>query len=178
MNHKNRVRAIYATTAIFAIALASGFTLAAVLTSTTVNQHANYYQGGNAGANGYTGATLQVSSTPVSTTVCTTGTLTGSTPGGTTVMILSSTSGGTACTAGNFAEEYILTFSASISTQTNSITITTQVGAGAVQTNTEAVTLGAGGPPASFTQTVDVFVDYGGVSPPAGGITVLDAVVQ
>jgi hypothetical protein len=177
MNHKNRVRAIYATTAIFAIALASGFTLAAVLTSTTVSQHANYYSGNNVGANGYTGATLQVSSTPTSTTVCTSGTVTGNTNGGTSTLILSSTSGGTTCTAGNFAEEYVLSFSATITTQTNSITITTQVGAGAVQTNTESVTLGTGVSTA-FTQTVDVFVDYGSVSPPAGGITVLDLVVQ
>ena len=27
-------------------------------------------------------------------------------------------------------------------------------------------------------RTVEVFIDYGGVSPPAGGITVLDLVVQ
>ncbi len=177
MNHKNRVRAIYATTAIFAIALASGFTLAAVLTSTTVNQHANYYQGGNAGANGYSTPTLQISSTPVSTTTCTSGTLTGAVSGQTITMILSSTSGGTVCTAGNFAEESILSFSATITTQPNSITITTQVGAAAVQTNTEDVTLGTGSSSA-FTQTVDVFVDYGAITPPAGGITVLDMVVQ
>jgi hypothetical protein len=177
MNHKNRVRTIYTTTAIVAIALASGFTLAAVLTSTTVTQHANYYQGGNSGATGYTSATLQVSTTPASTTVCTSGTLTGTTSAGTVVVILSSTTGGTTCTAGDFAEEYVLTFSATITTQTNSLTITSQVGAGTVETNTEDVALGTGSSSA-FTQTVDVYVDYGTVSPPAGGITVLDLVVQ
>jgi hypothetical protein len=177
MNHKNRVRAIYATTVIFAIALASGFTLATVLTSTTVNQHANYYQGGNAGANGYTTPTLQISSTPVSTTTCTSGTLIANSNGGTTIMILSSTTGSATCTAGDFAEEYILPFSATITNQPNSITITTQVGAGAVQTNTEGLTLGTGSSTA-FTQTVEVFIDYGAISPPAGGITILDLVVQ
>jgi hypothetical protein len=177
MNQKNRVRAIYTTTAIVAIALATGFTLAAVLTSTAVTQHANYYQGGNSGANGYSTATLQVASTPTATTVCTSGTLTGATSAGTVVVIFSSTSGGTVCTAGDFAEEYVLTFSATIVTQTNSLTITSQVGSGTVQSNTEDITLGTG-TSSAFTQTVDVFVDYGTVSPPAGGITVLDLVVQ
>ncbi len=92
-------------------------------------------------------------------------------------MILSSTTGATSCTAGNFAEEFVVAFSATITTQTNSITITTQVGAGAVQTNTESVTLGTGSSGA-FTQTVDVFVDYGAINPPASGVTVLDLVIQ
>jgi hypothetical protein len=177
MNHKNRVRAIYTTTAIIAIALASGFTLAAVFSTTTVNQHANYYQGANVGANGYTSAALEVSTTPATTTVCTSGVIDGVTSAGTTVVILSSTTGGTACTAGNFAEEYVLTFSATITTQTNTLTITSQVTAGTVQTNSEQVTLGTGSSGA-FTQNVDVYIDYGTVSPPAAGISVLDLVVQ
>ncbi|MCI4365103.1 MAG: hypothetical protein L3K10_03455 [Thermoplasmata archaeon] len=177
MNNKNRVRAIYTSTAIVAIALASGFALAAVLTSTTVNQSANYYQGGNTGANGYGAATLVVATTPAATSVCTSGTLTGASNAGTVTMIVSSTSGGTVCTTGDFAEEYSFAFSATISSQTNSITVTSQVGAGAVQTNTEAVHLGTG-VSVAFTQTVDVFVDYGAVNPPATGVAVLDVVVQ
>ncbi|MCI4328835.1 MAG: hypothetical protein L3K01_01710 [Thermoplasmata archaeon] len=177
MRENQRVRTIYLVTTLVALGLAGGFALAAVLTTTTVNQSANAYQGGNSGANGYTTATLSVSTVPAAISVCTSGTKTGATSAGTVTLVLSSTSGGTVCTTGDFAEEYAFSFSATITTQTNTITITTQVGAGTVATNSEAVTLGTGSSGA-FTQTVDVFVDYGSVSPPGGGVTVLDAVIQ
>jgi hypothetical protein len=176
MATKNRVRLIYAATAIALLAMAGGMVLATVLTTTTVNQNASFYQGGNNGANGFSTPTLSVASTPTGTTTCSTGT-TGTTNGGTVNLVLSSTTGGTTCTAGNFAEEFSFAFSATITTQINSFTITTQVGAGAVQTNTASVSLGTG-TSGAYTQTIDVFVDYGSILPPAGGITVLNAVVQ
>jgi hypothetical protein len=172
-----RIRTIYLATTVLALALAGGFALAAVLTSTTVNQSANYYEGGNTGANGYSSATLSVSTVPAAIAACTSGTKTGSTSAGTVTLVLSSTSGGTVCTTGDFAEEFAFSFSATITTQTNAVTVTTQVGASAVQTNTESVTLGTG-TSGAFTQTIDVYVDYGAVSPPVGGVTILDAVVQ
>jgi hypothetical protein len=171
-------RTIYLGTVLTLLGVTAGMAIASsVLSSTTVNQGANFYQGGNNGANGYSTATLAVSTTPAATSVCTTGTKTGATSAGTVTLILSSTTGGTGCTAGNFAEEFSLSFSATIVTQTNTLSVTTQVGAGTVQTNSEAVTLGTGSSSA-FTQTVNVYVDYGSVNPPAGGITVLDLVVQ
>jgi len=176
MARKDRVRLIYAATAIAVLSMAGGMVLAAVLSSTPVNQNASFYQGGNNGANGYSTPTLTVTSTPALTTVCTSGTIVAGTNGGTSTMILSATTGSTVCTAGNFAEEFSFAFSATLaSTQTNTITITTQIGAGVVQTNSEQITLGPGSP---FTQTINVYVDYGAINPPAGGITVLDAVVQ
>ncbi|MCI4372446.1 MAG: hypothetical protein L3K02_02205 [Thermoplasmata archaeon] len=177
MKTKNQVRVIYTTTAIVAIALASGFALAAVLTSTAVNQSANYYQGGNTGANGFSGPTLSITSTPAAVAACTSGVKSGAVTAGTVTLILSSTTGSAVCTTGDFAEEFTLAFSATIVTQTNTITITTQVGAGTVQTNSEGISLGTGSSTA-FTQTVEVYIDYGSVSPPAGGVTVLDMVVQ
>ncbi len=176
MATKDRVRLIYAATAIAVLSMAGGMVLAAVLTSTPVTQTANFYQGGSSPVPGYSTPTLSVSTTPTSTTTCTSGTIVGSVNGGTSTMILSSTTGGTVCTAGNFAEEFSFAFSETLtSTQTNTITITTQIGSGTVQTNSEPITLGTGSP---FTQTVNVYVDYGAVNPPSGGITVLDVVIQ
>jgi hypothetical protein len=176
MATKDRVRLIYAATAIAVLSMAGGMVLAAVLTSTPVTQTANFYQGGSGAVPGYSTPTLTVSTTPVSTTTCTSGTIVGASNGGTSTLILSATTGNTVCTAGNFAEEFSFAFSETLSsTQTNTITVTTQVNSNSVQTNSEMITLGTGSP---FTQTVDVFVDYGAINPPAGGITVLDVVVQ
>jgi hypothetical protein len=171
-------RMVYLATIVALVGVTGGMALAAVLSTTTVNQGASFYQGGNSGANGYGAASLQVATTPSGTSTCTSGAQTGSSSGGTVTLILSSTTGGTVCTTGNFAEEFILSFSATISSQTNTVTITTQVGSGTVNTNSQQVTLGAGGSASAFTQTVDVFVDYGSVAPPASGVTVLDVVVQ
>jgi len=177
MRQRNRVRLIYVATAVAVLGMAGGFVMASVLTTTNVNQGASFFQGGNNGANGYSTATLRVSAVPASVTTCTSSTVTGATSAGSVDVILSSTTGGTVCTTGDFAEKFTFNFSATISSQTNTITVTTQVGAGTVQTNSGTVTLGTGSPSA-FTQTVDVYVDYGSVSPPSGGITVLDAVIQ
>jgi hypothetical protein len=178
MNQKNRVRAIYATTALFAIALASGFALAAVFTSTTVTQHANFYQGAGGNANGYSNPELLVSTTPASVLTCTAPPVTAATSGATTKITLSFMTGSSACATGNFAEEFNLSFSATISKQYNNLTITSQVGGGTVQTNTAEIILGAGGVPALFTQTIEVYIDYGAIAPPPTGIDVLDLVVQ
>ena len=160
MATKDRVRLIYAATAIAVLSMAGGMVLAAVLTSTPVTQTANFYQGGSSPVPGYSTPTLSVSTTPTSTTTCTSGTIVGSVNGGTSTIILSSTTGGTVCTAGNFAEEFSFAFSETLTS---------------TQTNSEPITLGTGSP---FTQTVNVYVDYGAVNPPSGGITVLDVVIQ
>ena len=176
MATRNRVRLIYAATAIALLAMAGGMVLGTVLTTTTVNQNASFYQGGNNGANGFSTPTLTVSTVPSAVTTCSSGT-TGTTNGGTVDLVLSATTGGTTCTGGDFAEEFSFAFSATITTQINSITITTQVGASPVQTNSASVSLGTG-TSGAYTQTVDVFVDYGAIVPPSAGITVLNAVVQ
>lgn len=177
MRQKNRVRLIYVATAVAVLGMAGGFVMATVLSSTTVNEAANFYQGGNSGAAGYSTATLAVSSVPASVSTCTSSTVTGATSGGSVDVILGSTTGQSVCTTGDFAEEFTFSFSETVATQSNTVTITTQVGAGTVETNSAMVTLGTGSSGA-FTQTVNVYVDYGAVSPPSGGITVLDAVIQ
>ena len=171
-------RLVYVATIVSLIGVTGGMAIAAgILSSTNVNQGASFYQGGNNGANGYGAATLQVTTVPVSVASCSTGAVTGVTSGGSVDVYLSSTTGSSTCTGGDFAEEFVLQFSASVATQTNAVTITTQVGAGTVQTNSQQVVLGTGSLGA-FTQTVNVYVDYGSIQPPAAGITILDLVVQ
>lgn len=174
---KGRVRLIYAATAVAVLSMVGGMVVAGVLTITPVNQTSNFYQGGSTGVTGYSTPTLAVSTIPAATTTCTSGTLTGSSNAGTVVMIVSATTGGTVCTTGDFAELFTESFSATITTQTNTLTVTTQVGASTPGTNTESVTLGTGTSTA-FTQTIEIYVDYGSVNPPASGITTLDLVVQ
>lgn len=177
MNRKLDRRVIYTAGIVAMLALTSGFALAAVLGSTSVNQSANFYQEGNSGANGYSGPALKVATIPIGTTVCSSSPVTQIVTGGVVNLILSSTTGGTVCTAGNFAEEFTVAFSATITTQSNAFSVTSQVGAGVVETNSVTLTLGTG-ISSAFTVTVNVYVDYGAVNPPAGGITVLDLVIQ
>ena len=171
-------RLVYVATIVSLIGVTGGMAIAAgILSSTNVNQGASFYQGGNNGANGYGAATLQVTTMPLAVASCSTGAVTGATSGASVDVYLSATTGSSTCTGGDFAEEFVLQFSATISTQTNAVTITTQVGAGSVQTNSQQVVLGTGSSGA-FTQTVNVYVDYGTIQPPAAGITILDLVVQ
>lgn len=175
--HLNR-RLVYVATLVALIGVTAGMAIAAgILSQTNTYQSANFYEGGNLGAHGYGTAGLNVSTVTAAVSSCSNAPVTGATSGGTTDVYLSSTTGGTVCTAGDFAEVFNVAFSATISTQTNTLTITTQVGAGAVQTNSQQVVLGTG-TSGAFTQTVDVFVDYGTVQPPATGITTLDLVIQ
>ncbi len=170
-------KALYLGMVVAMIASTLGFVSATVLTATPALQSANFYQGGDNGVTGYSTPTLQVTTTPSGISACSTGTVTDSTSGGTAVAYLSSSSGSSACKAGNFAEEFTLGFSATIASQTNTLTVTSEVGSGTVATNSVTVTLGTAtsGP---FTATVEVYVDYGAVNPPTGGITILDLVVQ
>ncbi len=170
-------RALFLGLAIAVIASTAGFVAAAaVLSSTTVSHSANLYEGNNGGVVGYSGPSLKVSTVPSATTLCSTGTTADATTSSTVNLVLSATTGGTTCTGGDFAEEFTLSYSASPTTaQTNAFTITTQLSTGGVQTNTASLSVGPG---SSFTATVNVFVDYGAVNPPAGGITQLNLVVQ
>jgi hypothetical protein len=171
-------RLVYVATIVSLIGVTAGMAIASgILTQTNVDQGANFYEGGNQGAHGYGTAGLNVSVTPAAVATCSTLPVIGLTTGGSVNVYLSSTTGGTACTSGDFAEVFNVAFSATIASQTNTFTITTQVGSGAVQTNSQQVTLGTG-TSGAFIQTVFVYVDYGSVQPPSQGITILDLVVQ
>ena len=169
-------RLIYAATIVAILGVTGGVTMGAFLSSTTVTQNANYYAGASASVPGYSAPTLSISSSPSST--CTSAAA-GPSNSGTTNVVLNAWNGASNCTLGDFAEEFTFSFSATISTQANTVTITTQVGSDPVQSNSATITLGPGGAPASFTQTVHVFVDYpGSTQLPTGGITTLSLALQ
>lgn len=171
-------RLIYVATIVSLIGVTAGMAIAAgILSQTNTYQSANFYEGGNLGANGYGAAGLNVTTVSLGVTTCSNAPVSGLVSAGTVNVYLASTTGGTVCTAGDFAEIFNIAFSASIATQTNSVTITTQIGAGTVQTNSQQVVLGTG-TLGAFTQTVNVYVDYGTIQPPATGIVMLDLVVQ
>ncbi|MCI4365104.1 MAG: hypothetical protein L3K10_03460 [Thermoplasmata archaeon] len=151
---------------------------ASVLAPTHVNQATNQYAAGSDGINGYSAATISVTTVPVGVTTCTSGTKTISTIGGSTNLVFSSATGGTSCTAGDYAEEFSIGYSVLlVTTQTNTFGVTTKVGGGLLGTNSEIVVVGTG-LPLPFSATVHIFIDYGSTLPPAGGVSVLDLVIQ
>jgi hypothetical protein len=149
-------------------------TRGAPLTVLPVSDPIHEFEAGSDGANGYSAATIAVTTIPVGTTVCTSGTKSIPLTLGSATLILSSTTGGTTCTAGDFSEELTLSFSATISTQTDTFAITTAIDGGAPGFNQEAVKIGVTGLPLPIVATVHIYIDYGSVSAPAGGIALLD----
>ncbi|MCI4321573.1 MAG: hypothetical protein L3K18_08300 [Thermoplasmata archaeon] len=149
----------------------------AVLTVLPVSESIREYEVGSDGANGYSAATLAVTTVPGGTTVCTTGTKNIPLTLGSANLVFSSSTGGTTCTAGDYAVELTLSFSATIATQTNAFHVTTASGGGAHGFNSEAVKLGVLGLPLPMVATVHIYVDYGSVSAPTGGIDLLDLAI-
>jgi hypothetical protein len=156
----------------------SASSYAVVLTLVPVHQSNGQFEAGDSGVNGYSAATIAVTTVPTGVSACTTGTETIPLTGGSTNLVLSSTTGGTSCTAGDFSEEFTVPFAANIETQTNTFTVLTSVGGGSTGINQETVTLGLIGLPLPMTATVHIYVDYGSSSRPAGGVEVLDLVLR
>jgi hypothetical protein len=141
------------------------------------NQSFRQYAAGSNGANGYSAATIAVTTVPAGTTTCTTGTKSIPLSGGSATLVFSSTTGGTTCAAGDFSEEFTIAFSATIGSQTNTFTVTTSGAGGIPGVNQEVVALGVGSPSLPFVATVQIYVDYGSVAAPAGGVEVLDLLI-
>jgi hypothetical protein len=174
-------RLIYLATIMAMIGIAGGTVMATLLTPIPTNQTANFYEGGNSGVPNYPAPMLAPGSNVVGTcTTSSTTVATSTTPATTNIVLASSGSTGT-CVTNDFAEVFTFSFTIStpfVSSQTNTISITTEYGTGTtVYTNSAQVVLttpSSGGP---FVATLDIYVDYGSVNPPTGGIAVLDLVV-
>jgi hypothetical protein len=167
-------RLIYAATIVAILGVTGGVTMGAFLSTSTVTQNVNYYSGTTASVPNYAAPTLSVSSSPGACTASGTG----STTAGTVSIVLNAWSGASNCTLSDFAEKFTFAFSGTISTQVNTVRVTTQVGTFAVQSNSATITLGTG-TSGAFTQTVDVYVDYpGSANPPSQGITSLSLSLQ
>ena len=147
------------------------------LTVLPVSAPIDEYEVGSDGANGYGAATIDVTTVPAATTVCTSGTQSVPLTSGSATLVFSSTTGGSTCTAGDFSEELTLSFSANISTQTNTFAVTTANGGGDSGFNQEDVMLGVTGPTVPMVATVHIYIDYGSVSAPPGGVVLLDLAI-
>ncbi|MCI4367927.1 MAG: hypothetical protein L3K08_09250 [Thermoplasmata archaeon] len=178
MRPRTRRAAVWATIVSLVVLGSSASSYAIVLTLVPVNQSNGQYEAGNSGVNGYSAASIAVTTVPTAVSVCTTGTKTIPLTGGSTNLVLSSTTGGSSCTAGDFSEEFTVPFAAIIGTQTNTFTVITRVAGGASGVNQETVTLGLIGLPLPMTATVHIYVDYGSSSQPVGGIEVLDLLIH
>lgn len=174
--HQWSRRTFYLAAVVAIVASTSGFALASVLSPpTTTPQGANFYDGTNVGVTGYTSAALSVAQTPDPTLACSSGTVVDTTTGQTAVLTISAYSGATNCSSNDFAEEFVLGYvTTGSASQVDNFTVYTQLGAGAIQSNSAHLDIGGSG---TFTATVEVFVDYGHL-PPAAGITVLELVLH
>jgi hypothetical protein len=173
-------RLIYVATIMAMVGIAGGTVMATVLTPVPANQTANFYEGGTSGVANYPTPTLTPGTNVVGTCTTSITTVAASTTPATTNIVLASAGSTGTCVANDFAEVFSFSFMLSgySLAQTNTVTITTEYGPGTtVYTNSAQVALttpSSGGP---FVATLDVYVDYGSVNPPAGGIAVLDLVV-
>lgn len=174
MSADRRATGVWAAVIVLVVLGTTASSHASVLNLVSVTQSTGQFEAGSDGVNGYSAATIAVTTVPAGVSACTTGTQSIPLTGGTATLVLSSTSGGTHCATGDFSEELTLAFAAVIGTQTNTITITTAVGGGPLGTNSEVVALGLIGLPLPFAATVHVYVDYGSSTRPANGIEVLD----
>ncbi len=173
---------VYIATIAALLGVSAGSVMGTLLTTTTISQTANFYEGGNNGVANWPAPTLTLANTPT-IVACSAGTqtVTASASGTPTVDVVLSASGSSGtCASGDFAELFAFDFvvSATSVNQQDTVSITTQIGSGAVTTNSISVTLITGGSGGPFDAILDLYVDYGSLSPPSAGITVLDLVVQ
>lgn len=174
-------RLIYYATVIAIVGVTAGEAIGLALPApTTLLQTSGVYSGSNQAPAGFAQSpTLSTSSVPANVTTCTAGPLTESTNGGTLNVVLSDVTGGTACTANDFAELFTVAFSATISAgspQTDRFTVTTSYGTGPT-TGFNSVSVTTGSPGSPWTQTINLYVDYG-ASLPTGGIDSLTLVIE
>ena len=163
MSGMTKRRVLYFATAVAMLGITGGFVLAATLTSTNVTQTAALYSVTSSASAAFpTSPTAAVSFTPASVSVCTS-TAQALTSGGSANLYLPASASVT-CTTGDFAEEFTLTSSATAAAGTYTMTIYTSYGAG--PTNGAASGQISIASALASSGTVNVFVDYGSVTPP------------
>jgi hypothetical protein len=176
MSGMTKRRVLYIATAVAMMGLTGGFVLAAGLTSTTVSQNAALYSVSTSAVSGFPNTpTITVTATPASVASCSSSSV--ALTNGASVNLYLGASSGVTCTTNDFAEEFTMASSATAASGSYSFVIYTSYNTGSALTGsasgtiTIATTLTSAG-------TVNVFVDYGNVVPPSGGIQSLSLVVQ
>jgi hypothetical protein len=176
MSGMTKRRVLYLATAVAMMGLTGGFVLAAGLTSTSVSQNAALYSVSTSAVAGFPNTpTITVTATPASVSACTSSSV-ALTSGGSSNLYLPASSGVT-CTTTDFAEEFTLSSSATAAAGSYSFVIYTAYNTGSAVSGSATGTITIASALTS-AGTVNVFVDYGSVAPPSGGIQSLSLVVQ
>ncbi|HZY69893.1 MAG TPA: hypothetical protein VFF67_02800 [Thermoplasmata archaeon] len=175
MKPNDKKRLIYLATAVAMVSVSAGFVMASDLTATSTTQNASWYQVTSSAPSGFPNApTVSVSSTPGAIAACTS-TTQALTSGGTANLYIGAKSTIT-CTAGDFAELFVLTSSATAAAGNYVMTVFDSYGAGPTTgTGTATVNIASA---LTSSGTVNVYVDFGTAMPPAGGIGELDLIVS
>jgi hypothetical protein len=174
MSGTSNRRVLYIATAVAMLGLTGGFALAAGLTSTTVNQSAALYSVSTSAVAAFpTTPTVTVTAIPASVAACTSSSQT--LANSVTVNLYLQASTGIVCTTGDFAEEFSFTSLATAAAGTYSFTQYSTYASAVSGSSVASVTVAA---TMSISGNVNVFVDYGTMAPPTGGIASLSLVVQ
>ena len=180
-NRKGRALTVLVVAA--AVSFVGGFVLASVVTITTTNETSTTSQvaGGNSVLiNSGTAGSVSVnpSVVPLLVTTCSSGTVTIPSPagvGGTVSAYVSSTTGSTTCTAGDYAQLFKIVTGSTAASGTYTTQVTTQWGSGpTLGENTVTFSLGT---TLVSAATINLYVDYGTVLAPTGGITSIQVVI-
>lgn len=177
--HQWSRRSIVLAAVVAIVASTSGFALASVMSPPTpVGQEANFYQGTSTAVPGYTSPALQTGMSPGGCSPAYPGMVTDSTSGGTAVLVLSAWTAAANCSEYDFAEVFTFQYLATTSQHVDNFTIYTSIGANPVQTNFVHLELGPTSGSSLFGASIVVYVDYGAVMPPTGGVTNLELVIS
>jgi hypothetical protein len=169
-------RVLYVATAVAMMGLTGGFVLAAGLTSTNVTQNAALYSVSTSAVAAFPNApTIAVTATPASVSSCSASPV--ALTNGASVDLYLPASNSVTCTTNDFAEEFTLSSSATAAAGAYTFVIYTSYNTGSAVSGSDAGTISIGTTLTS-AGTVDIYVDYGSVAPPSGGIQSLSLVVQ
>lgn len=168
-------RTAYVATIAALIAATGGFAMATVLTPVATTQSSSWYQVSNGAVSAFPSApTVVATATPTGVSACSTSPQ--AFTDGTTLNVYLGATGSIVCTAGDFAEEFSLTSSATAAAATYPVSMYTTYGSAPTSGSaTVDITIST-----AFTTatTLNVYVDYGTAMPPTGGIAELDLIVQ
>ena len=169
-------RALFLVTVATMIGASVGFVFAAGFTVTSVNETAQWYQVSNGAVPAFpTQPSVQIATVPAGVASCSPGTVTFSS--GTTLNVyLNSRTGSNSCSAGDFAELFTLTSANNAPVGNYTMEAFTTYGSPST-TGANSVVIQITSAFVTAT-TLNIYVDYRSATPPTGGITDLELIVQ
>ena len=174
MRFWTRRRTLYMLTAIAMASATGGFGLASTLSSTSISQTASLFSVSTSGVAAFpTPPTVQVAAVPLNVSACS-ASPTSLTSGGSVLLFLPASSL-VSCNTGDFA--VALNFTSAATAAAGTYTFSSFDAYGSGPTNGASVGTVDIASVLSSSGTVSVYIDFGGPSPPPGGISSLSLVV-